>query len=73
MVTSFTKFSGEVKISCIAGVTSYEVWINGKFIKNAESYAKALCWLDAYLQEIAFEECGRHVLEVEVMKQTCKE
>ena len=73
MVKSFTKFSGEVKITSIAGVTSYEVWINRKFVRNVENYAKALCWLDNYLHEVAFEECVKHVLKVEVMEQTCKE
>ena len=58
---SYTKFSGEVKIVCKLGVISYEVWVNNKFLINADSYAKAL----AFLQD----ELSKHILETELMKQ----
>lgn len=71
MDVSNIKFSGEVKITCKLGVTSYEVWINKKLLINADSYAKALAFLSDYLHMKAQDECSKHILETELMKQTC--
>lgn len=66
---SYTKFSGEVKIVCKLGVISYEVWVNNKFLINADSYAKALAFLSDYLHIKAQDELSKHILETELMKQ----
>lgn len=68
---SYTKFSGEVKIVCKLGVISYEVWVNNKFLINADSYAKAFAFLSDYLYIKAQDELSKHILETELMKQTC--
>ena len=60
---SYTKFSGEVKIVCKLGVISYEVWVNNKFLINADSYAKALAFLSDYLHIKAHDELLKHLLE----------
>lgn len=67
----FTKFSGEVMATCRLGVTSYEVWVNNKFFMSADSYAKALAFLSDYLHTVAQDELSKHILETELMKQTC--
>ena len=67
--TCHTKFSGEVRIACKLGVISYEVWVNNKFLINADSYAKALAFLSDYLHIKAQDELSKHILEAELMKQ----